>query len=232
MADHDNPVQNVTFASNGSEAHGYLAVPPAGTGPGVIVIQEWWGLTPHIESVTNRLAADGFLALAPDLYGGRTTHDAEEAARLMQQLPVDRAARDLSGAVDFLLSRPEVVGEAVGAVGFCMGGGFVLALAAQQGARLAAAVAFYPVGPVPEDLAGLTAAVQPHFGSDDAFLPEKDARALVARLEAETGNVPDAQFYPAGHAFFNDDNLLGTYDEAQAGVAWDRALRFLHERLG
>jgi carboxymethylenebutenolidase len=129
----DNPLQNVTFPSGGGTAHGYLALPESGVGPGVVVIQEWWGLTSHIADVVNRLAAEGFVALAPDLYGGTTTHDADEAGKLMQQLPVDRAATDLGGAVDFLLGHDAVVGRKVGAVGFCMGGGFVLVLAAQQG---------------------------------------------------------------------------------------------------
>jgi len=232
LADQENPIQNVTFPSNGAQAHGYLSTPPGGSGPGVVVIQEWWGLTTHVASVTDRLAAEGFVALAPDLYGGKTTHDAEEAGRLMQELPVDRAARDLGGAVAFLLGRPDVAGDAVGALGFCMGGAFVLALASRQGPKLAAAVAFYPVGPIPDDLSGLSAAVQAHFGSDDAFVGEGQARELVARLEADTGNVPDAHFYPAAHAFFNDENNLGTYDPQQAALAWDRAVRFLHERLG
>src|SRR5580704_907034 len=116
MSEITNPVQNVTFASNGDEAYGYLALPASGNGPGVIVIQEWWGLTTHIAHIADRLAGEGFVALAPDLYGGATTHDADEALQLMLQLPVDRATRDLRGAVDFLLSRDEVAGEKVGAV--------------------------------------------------------------------------------------------------------------------
>ncbi len=85
----------VSFPANGRTAEGYFAVPPSGAGPGVIVIQEWWGLVDHIEDVTDRFAAEGFVALAPDLYGGTTTHDAEEAGRLMGELPVADAARDL-----------------------------------------------------------------------------------------------------------------------------------------
>ena len=99
----ENPVQNVTFPSNGGTAHGYLAVPESGSGPGLVVIQEWWGLTAHIKDVTDRFAAEGFVALAPDLFGGATTHDSDEAGRLMSELPVDKAAQDLAGAVDFLL---------------------------------------------------------------------------------------------------------------------------------
>jgi carboxymethylenebutenolidase len=233
MAETENPIQNVTFPSNGGQAHGYLALPSSGTGPGLIVIQEWWGLTSHIQDLTDRFAAAGFVALAPDLYGGRTTHDAEEAGQLMQQLPADRAAQDLAGAVEYLLGRDEVTGAALGAVGFCMGGGFVLALAEQQGERIAAAVPFYGVmAEVPADLSHLTAAVQGHYGEKDDFVPVAGVKALAAQLTSQSGQQPEIHFYPAGHAFLNDENLLGTYDEAQARVAWDRAVAFLHAHLG
>lgn len=232
MAEEESSYQNVTFPSNGGEAHGYLALPESGRGPGLIVIQEWWGLTSHIASMTDRFAAEGFVALAPDLYGGKTTHDAEEAGKLMQQLPVDRAARDLSGAVDFLLGRDDVTGKAVGAVGFCMGGGFVLVLAAREGARVGAAVPFYGVVPEMPDFSGLRAAVQGHFGEKDDFVPVDAVRELSAKIEAESKQRPEMFFYPAGHAFMNDENLLGTYDADQAQVAWGRAVRFLHEHLG
>ena len=86
--------QNTSFPSGSGQAHGYLALPPSGSGPGVLVIQEWWGLTDHIADVADRLAAEGFVALAPDLFGGRTAHDADEAGRLMSELPVDQAAHE------------------------------------------------------------------------------------------------------------------------------------------
>ena len=229
MADteHSNPQQNVTFPSNGGEAHGYLAVPPSGSGPGVIVIQEWWGLTSHIGSIADRLAREGFVALAPDLYGGPTTHDSEEAGALMQALPVDRAARDLAGAVDFLLGQPQTTSASVGAIGFCMGGRFVLTLAAQQGDKVAAAVPFYPVGPDLPDLSGISAAVQIHVGADDAFMPLDAARGLADKVAGDAKVTPEFHEYPAGHAFLNDENLLGTFDAEQARVAWDRAVAFL-----
>ena len=226
-------MQNTTFASNGGTAHGYLAVPGSGRGPGVVVIQEWWGLTTHIKDVTDRLAAEGFVALAPDLFGGATTHDADEAGALMSALPVDKAAQDLGGAVDFLLGHDAVTSSSVGAVGFCMGGGFVLVLAAQQGDRVGAAVPFY--GVLKEDypdLSGLTAPVLGHFGERDDFTTPDAARALVQRIERESGVTPQLHFYPAGHAVFNDENLLGTYDPEQAAPAWSRTLAFLRERLG
>jgi carboxymethylenebutenolidase len=231
MADTSNARQNVTFASNGGQAQGYVKLPESGRGPGVVVIQEWWGLTSHIASLVDRLAAEGFVALAPDLYGGATTHNAGEAGRLMAELPPDQAARDLAGAVDYLLERDDVSGEQIGAVGFCMGGSFVLNLAVQESGKVAGVVAFYPVGPLPEDYSGLQASVLVIVAENDAFTPAEAAEELAARIEAGTGRRPEIERYPAGHAFVNDDNLLGTYDPEQAKRAWDRAVGFLHQDL-
>ncbi|HEV7831509.1 MAG TPA: dienelactone hydrolase family protein [Pseudonocardiaceae bacterium] len=228
----ENPLQNVTFASNGATAHGYLALPVGGSGPGVVVIQEWWGLTSHIAEVANRLAAAGFVALAPDLFGGVTTHDADEAGKLMQDLPVDQAARDLSGAVDYLLNHDAVTSSTVGAVGFCMGGGFVLVLAAQQGNKIGAAVPFYSVlGEDYPSFENLSAPVLGHFGEQDEFQSTEAVRELAATIERQTGRRPDFRFYPAGHAFFNDQNLLGTYDPEQAAKAWNATVDFLRSHL-
>jgi carboxymethylenebutenolidase len=228
----ENPVQNVSFPSNGGTAHGYLAVPASGSGPGVVVIQEWWGLTTHIKDVSDRLAAEGFVALAPDLYGGTTTHDSDEAGKLMQELPVDKAAQDLGGAVDHLLAHDAVTSSKVGAVGFCMGGGFVVVLAAQQGDKIGAAVPFY--GVLKEDfpdLSGITAPVLGHFGEEDSFAPPDAVRELGARIERESGVKPDFRFYPAGHAFYNDENHMGTYDKEQGDKAWEATLDFLRAHL-
>jgi carboxymethylenebutenolidase len=224
--------QNTTFPSGSSQAHGYLALPESGSGPGVIVIQEWWGLTDHIADVTDRLAAEGFVALAPDLYGGRTTHDADEAGSMMMALPIDQAARDLGGAVDFLLGHDAVTSSTVGAVGFCMGGGFVLMLAAQQGSRVGAAVPYYGVGPaVPKTYEGLTAAVQGHYGRKDDFYPADDARAQAEQIRAESGAEVEFHFYDAAHAFHNDSNTLGTYSEPDATLAWSRTVDFLRTKV-
>lgn len=232
MASKENPRQNVTFPSNGGEAHGYIALPAAGSGPGLVVIQEWWGLTSHIASMTDRFAGEGFVALAPDLYGGPTTHDPQEAHTLMSDLPVERACRDLSGAVDYLLARDEVIGDRVGLVGFCMGGSFVLTMAVQEGGKVAAAVAFYPVGHMPDDYAGLQAAVLAHFGERDAFIPLSTADELASKIKAGNAQDPQIERYPAGHAFMNDDNLLGTHDAKLASEAWGRTIEFLHKHLG
>ncbi len=230
----DNPHQNVTFPSNGGSAHGYLATPESGSGPGVIVIQEWWGLVDHIRDVTDRFAAEGFVALAPDLYGGATTHDADEAGEMMQDLPVDQAARDLGGAVDFLLGHGAVTSDTVGAVGYCMGGGFVLVLAAQQGDRIGAAVPWYGVGGYDQvDLSTVTAPVQGHFGSEDDFAPPEQVRDLEQKLQASGSPDVDIRIHEgAKHAFFNDEDPFGHYDAELAAQTWSDAVAFLHDHVG
>jgi carboxymethylenebutenolidase len=221
------PYQNVTFPSNGGTAHGYLAVPESGSGPGLIVIQEWWGLTDHIADVTNRFAREGFVALAPDLYGGRTTHDSDEAAALMNELPPEKAVAELSGAVEYLLAQPSVTGSAVGVAGFCMGGLFALNLAVTAGAKVGATVVFYGTFSGDEDFSQVRTPVLAVVGGQDAFTPPERARAVLDRIN---GTVR-VQVYDAGHAFFNDENLLGTYDDEKAKQAWAQAVDFLRQQL-
>jgi carboxymethylenebutenolidase len=230
----ENPSQNVTFPSNGKEAHGYLAMPSSPRGPGVVVIQEWWGLDDHIVDVTNRFASEGFVALAPDLYGGKLAHNEQEASSYLSSIDVEQAAEDLSGSVDFLLARDDVQGDKVGAVGFCMGGGFVLLLAANAGDKVAAAVPFYGVGPAVEkaDLSGITADVQGHYGEDDAFFPVDQARGFEQKLRKEASGDVTFYYYPAGHAFHNDENKLGSYNKDSAQQAWQRTVEFLKSKLG
>ncbi|MER6298552.1 dienelactone hydrolase family protein [Kitasatospora sp. NPDC001539] len=233
MPDERGSRQNVTFPSGGRTAHGYLARPPQGVGPGLVVVQEWWGLTSHVADMADRFAAEGFTVLAPDLFGGATTHDRAEAARLKRELPVERAVQDLSGAVDHLLSLDGVVGDAVGTVGFCMGGGFALLLATRCGDEVAAAVSFYGLPPDPEfDYRGLTAHVLGHFGELDGSIPMAAVDEAAIRIGEATDVRPEFHFYPAGHAFMNDENILGTYDPLQARIAWRRTVTFLHGHLG
>ena len=124
----------VEFPANGTTAGGYLAVPDGGRGPGVVVLQEWWGLVPQIKGVCDRLASEGFVALAPDLYHGEMAEHTEmdRAGELMTSLPPDRAARDMSATIDHLLSLDATTGEAVGVTGFCMGGMLALLIAARE----------------------------------------------------------------------------------------------------
>ncbi len=114
--------EKVTFKSNGQTCEGYLAKPPFGKGPAVVVIQEWWGLVPHIMDICDRFAKEGFVAVAPDLYHGKTTKAPDEAGRLLMELDVERANAEIAGAADYVLSRPECSSKTFGVVGFCMGG--------------------------------------------------------------------------------------------------------------
>ena len=154
----------VEFASNGNNARGYLAVPESGTGPGVIVVQEWWGLDSGIKEMADRLATAGFVALAPDLYHGELAEHTEmdKAAELMNSLPADRAARDMSGAVDYLADHDATTGDGIGVMGFCMGGLLTFVLAALRPDKIKAAVPFYgfPQGDDQPDYSKIEAAIQ------------------------------------------------------------------------
>src|SRR2546426_3880382 len=161
----------VEFHSNGRVASGYLVTPPLGSGPGVLVIQEWWGLDSGIKEMANRLGAAGFVALAPDLYHGELAgHDEmDKAAHLMQSMPPDRAARDMSGAVDYLSKHPAVTSDGIGVVGFCMGGMLGFRIAANRPDKVKALVPFYgfPQGEMEPDWSKLTAVVRGHMAEND-----------------------------------------------------------------
>ncbi len=118
--------QMITFASNGTDTSGYLATPASAHGPGVVLIQEWWGLVPHIKAVADRLAGAGFVVLAPDLYHGLETEEPDEAGKAMMALDMPRAARDLVGAVAHVAALDTHPSRNVGVIGFCMGGGLAL----------------------------------------------------------------------------------------------------------
>lgn len=225
----------VSFPSNGTQADGYLAVPAAGSGPGVMVVQEWWGLVPQIKGVCDRLAGAGFVALAPDLFHGEIAQHTEmdKAGRLMSTLPPDRAARDMAGAVDFLLAHDAVQGEKVGVVGFCMGGMLTLVIAAQQGDKIGAAVPYYgfPSGDNAPDWSNLSAAVLGHMAENDSFFGPDGARALESQLRGMGKDVTFVVHPGTGHAFANEENALGTYDAETAERAWSQTVEFLRTHL-
>ena len=226
----------VEFASNGSTAAGHLFLPPAGTGPGVVVVQEWWGVDPTLKEMAARVAAAGFVALVPDLFHGELAgHDEiDKASRLMQALPLDRAALDMSGAVDALAAHDAVTGDDLGVVGFCMGGMLTWVLAVQRADRVKAAVAFYgyPSGENEPDWSQLRAAVQGHMAEHDDFFPPAGAHALEARLR-ELGKDVTITVHPGtGHAFMNPANPIGTQDEELGARLWPEAMAFLHRHLG
>ena len=227
--------ETVSFASNGATASGYLARPSGGSGPGVLVIQEWWGLVPHIKDVVDRFAAEGFTALAPDLYHGELAgHDEmDKAGQLMQSLPPHRAGRDMSGAVDYLAGLEGVSGSGIGVVGFCMGGMLAFIIAAMRPDKVTAAVPFYgfPQGPAEPDWSQLSAKVRGHMAENDDFFGPDAAKALETKLRALGKDVTITVHPGTGHAFMGPHNALGTLNEEVASQIWPQVLTFLHETL-
>lgn len=219
----------IEYPAHGRTASGYLATPASGSGPGLLVIQEWWGLVDHIKTVADRFAEAGFVALAPDLYHGDATTNPDEAGRRMMALDIDTAGTHLVSAASHLLSLAAVTPNKVAALGFCMGGQLALQ-AATTSEEIAAAVDFYGIHPaVKPDFTRLRGPVLCHFGKSDEFVAEADARALVAQIEQAGGTV-EAYFYDAGHAFFNDSRPEA-YAAEPAALAWDRTLAFLRRHL-
>ena len=220
----------VEFASNGAAGSGYLAVPAAGGGPGVIVLQEWWGLVDHIKDVADRFAAEGFVALAPDLYRGESTTSPDDAGKLMMALDIGRVEKDLRGAVRYLQGCAEVTTAKVGTVGFCMGGQLSL-YAACENPAVGACVVFYGIHPnVKPNLAALDAPVLGFFAERDAFVPPAAARQLERDLAAAGKSADITVFDGVDHAFFNDTRP-DVYDAARAAECWSRMLAFYREHV-
>ncbi len=208
----------VTFKSNGHTCDGYLA----GSGPGVLVIQEWWGLVPHIKDVVDRFAAARFTALAPDLYHGESSTEPDGAGKLMMALNLAQAGKDMSGAVDLLQERSGTA--KVGVVGFCMGGGLALVVASQRPDAVAACAPYY--GAIPwesaqPDWAAIQATVVGEYAENDGWASPEAARSLEATLRA-AGVDATMHIHPGcDHAFFNDTRPE-VYSADASAVAWAR----------
>ena len=217
----------------GGDARGYLAVPESGSGPGVLVLQEGWGLNPQMKGTADHLADNGFVALAPDLYRGELAgHDEmDKAGHLMTTLPADRAAADMSVAVDHLLGLDAASGDSIGAVGFCMGGLMTMLIAALR-PEVGAAVPFYgfPTSDEP-DWSGMNAVVRGHLCENDDFFPSSVARDLESRLQG-MGKDVQFTFHDEGHAFMNETDPFGIYNAELAAELWPQVFEFLHEQLG
>lgn len=209
---------------------GYLALPPAGTGKGLLVLQEWWGLVPHIRDVSDRFAAAGFVALAPDLFHGEQTTSPDEAQRLFMALNIEQTARDLETAAQFLLDHDAVTGDKIGVVGFCMGGQLAL-LAATLSDRYGAVIDFYGIHPkVQPDFSRLSPPVLGLFGAEDDFVPPASVAQLEATVKQAGGSIAIHTYANAGHAFFNDTRPEAYRLEA-ATDAWQRSIDFLNQHL-
>jgi len=222
--------QRVEFPSNAHTCQGYLSSPKSGKGPAVVVIQEWWGLVPHIQDLVERFAKEGFLAVAPDLYHGKTTTSPDEAGKLLMELDADRAEREIAGAGNYLLQRPECSSKTYGVVGFCMGG----ALAQYTGAKekkVSATVSFYGgFRKLNIPWENLTGAIMLFSGEKDKGVPPEQTHDLEKKLKQLGKNV-QAKVYPgADHAFFNDTRPQ-VYNPAAAADAWKKTIEFFRAHV-
>jgi carboxymethylenebutenolidase len=222
---------DIEFPTSAGATPGYLAVPESGRGPATIVLQEWWGLDGHIRGICDRFAAEGFFALAPDLFRGETTTEPSEAEQKMMALSMEQVEKDMCGAADHLASQEGVEGSGIGSVGFCLGGGLSI-WAAATCPRIAAAVTYYYVMPHGKpDFSKIKGPVLGHFGTADEFIPVEAAKQLESELRAAGVDVTFHFYEGNGHAFFNDTNRLGTYDQQAAETSWQRTVSFLRDAL-
>ncbi len=224
----------VSYPSNGGTARGHLALPPGGSGSAVVLLQEWWGLVPHIVDVAERLAADGFVVLAPDIYHGETTTEPDEAGKLLMTLDIPRAGRDIAGAATYLLSRDDVSTRTVGVVGFCMGGSLAL-WAGTLVEDVTVAVPFYPAMPwemLQPDWSGYAGKhVQMHLAEGDGGSGDDKVQASKTAIEAAGAATLEMYDYPGSdHAFVNDTRP-DVYHPEHAATAWARAADFLRSHL-
>lgn len=218
----------VEFPSNGGKTAGYLATPKSGKGPGVLVIQEWWGLVGHIKNVCDRFAAEGFSALAPDLYHGQTADEPDAAGKLFMALNIGQAEKDLRGAAKYLAGHSSTA--KLGAVGFCMGGQLAL-FAGTVNPNVGAVVNFYGIHPnVKPDYTKLSGPVLGLFAEKDAFVTPQAAKDVAAAIK-KAGKQAEIHIYPGvDHAFFNDERA-DVYNKTAADDAWRRTLAFFRQHL-
>lgn len=213
-----------TFQANGRTVNAYLAVPEQGSGPGVLVLHAWWGLNDIFKQVCDRLASEGFMALAPDLYHGKITTSIEEAEKLATaHIESEEVAQDLAASIDYLLKQPGRHGQALGAVGFSLGGFWALGLQDQ----VAALVSFY--GTTSPAMVKAEADVLGHFAEHDDFEPVEQVRQFEEALRS-AGKQTSFFTYPGTHHWFFEENRP-EYDAEAARLAWERTTAFLHQRL-
>jgi carboxymethylenebutenolidase len=218
----------VQFRTNGTTTAGYLATPASGKGPGILVIQEWWGLVSHIKNVCDRFAAEGFSALAPDMYHGQTASEPGGAEKLFMALNIAQAEKDLRGAATYLAGESSTA--RLGAVGFCMGGQLAL-FAATVNPSVGATVNFYGIHPnVKPDYTRLSGPVLGLFAEKDGFVTPQVAREVDAAIKA-AGKQSEIHIYPGvDHAFFNDERA-DAYNKPAADDAWRRTVAFFRQHL-
>jgi len=220
----------ITFtAQDGSQITGAIAL-PAGTdkAPGLVLVQEWWGVNDHIIHLAERFAAEGFITLAPDLYHGKVTKDPDEAGALMKALDGAGALAEITTAAQHLIAHPRSNGK-VGITGFCLGGAYTFT-AATRVAEISAAVPFYGIPPVGRADYTKAKPILAHFAARDQWATAAGAEDIKREVDAAGGSMT-LHIYDADHAFMNDTRLE-VYSPENAKLAWERTIAFLHQHLG
>ena len=223
---------NVDLKVNGNNAYAFVAQPDDNaTHPGVVMIQEWWGIEPHIRDLAQRLAAEGFVVAVPDLYHGKIVTEPNEAQKMVMMIGgnIDRAAKEIIGALETVKAMPNVEPKKLGLIGFCVGGLMTYVVASRYH-ELGAVVPFYPGGydPKPADVAQVNAPVLAFFGRRDDSIPMAQVEK-IEKMYKEAGKDHTVKVYDAGHAFLNPDHGMG--NEKAAAEAWPLAVNFLKEKL-
>jgi carboxymethylenebutenolidase len=224
----------VTFKSGKDKVKGFLAMPEGkGPFPAIVVIQEWWGLTDWVKDNARRFAEKGYVALAPDLYRGKAAKDGdyETARELMKGLPRDRAVRDLKGAVHYLAKHDKVNKEKIGSIGWCMGGGYSLALALKDKRIKACVICYGRVETEAEDVKPLKATVLGIFGKKDRGIPPATVRKFGAALKEAGKKVEGIKEYDAGHGFMRPGKKNKAYNADAAKEAWKEIDKFFAKAL-
>jgi carboxymethylenebutenolidase len=217
----------ISFAAGDRNGAGYLALPDQGHGPGVLVLHAWWGLSSFFQELCDRLAAAGFVALAPDLYQGRSAATIDEAEALLKQRDFAAMQAIAEGALAYLQSHPAVRGEGLAALGFSMGAAWAAELASAAPDAIPAVVLFY--GTVDADFAASRAAYLCHFAAADEWEPDEGVRQMEAAMRA-AGREVTLHVYPGAQHWFFEANRP-EYNAAAAELAWRRTVEFLHKQL-
>ncbi len=224
--------RNADLKVNGDGAYAFIAEPDDNAKhPGMVLIQEWWGIEPHIRELAQKLAADGFVVAVPDLYHGKIVTEPDEAEKMVMMIAgnVDKASREIIGALDTVKAMPNVEPKKLGLMGFCVGG-FMAYVVASRYRDLGAVVPFYGAGydPKPEDVARVDAPVLAFYGSKDESVPMEQIRK-IERMYKAAGKDFTVKVYDAGHAFINPTH--GDGNEKAAAEAWPLAVNFLKVKL-
>jgi carboxymethylenebutenolidase len=223
--------KDVSYKSGDDTVKGVLYTPPGkGPFPALVVIHEWWGLNDWVKEQALKLADEGYVALAIDLYRGKVADTPDLAHELMRGVPEDRAARDLHAAIEFLKSQENVKKDRIGSIGWCMGGGYSLQAALGEPSLRTAVINYGHLATDPESLKKINAAILGIFGGKDRGIPVDDVRKFEAALKQQGKKVEIVIYPEAGHAFENPNNKAG-YRADDAADAWQRITAFLAANL-